>query len=129
MYLVLAASACGGQPRPATDLQRLPWDSVLSRARGTVVTWRMWRGDPSINRFVDGWAAPRLLARYGVTLRAVEGQGAEMINQLGVERQVGGSGSADLLWINGETFGGLRKEGLLYGPWSSRLPNSALASV
>ncbi len=124
-FLVLVAGACA-EPRfhSAADLQSLPWDSVLARARGTVVIWRMWRGDPSINAYVDRWVAPRLLTRYGLTLRAVEGQGADMVNQLMVERQVGGWGSADLLWINGETFGSLRQEGLLYGPWAGRLPNA-----
>ena len=106
-------------------LSRLPWDSVLARARGTTVIWRMWRGDPSINAYVDGWVAPRLQQRYGVSLRAVEGQGPEIVNQLVVEREAGrGSGTASLLWINGETFANLRRERLLAGPWSSRVPNA-----
>jgi putative spermidine/putrescine transport system substrate-binding protein len=102
----------------------LPWDSVVGRARGTTVTWRMWRGDPSINAYVDGWVAPRLRERYGITLNAVEGQGAELVNQLVVEREAGARGSADLVWINGETFGNLRREGLLWGPWAGRLPSA-----
>ena len=96
---------------------------MVQRARGTAVIWRMWRGDPSINAYVDGWVAPRLKARYGITLTAVEGQGAEIVNQLIVEREAGAGGSADLVWINGETFGNLRKEQLLDGPWAGALPN------
>ena len=84
----------------------------------------MWRGDPSINAYVDGWVAPRLLAQFGITLRTVEGQGPEIVNQLIVERDAGSPGSADLVWINGETFSTLREARLLFGPWASRLPNA-----
>jgi putative spermidine/putrescine transport system substrate-binding protein len=86
----------------------------------------MWRGDPSINAYVDGWVAPRLRQRYGVALVAVEGQGPEIVNQLVIEREAGRrTGTASLLWINGETFSNLRREGLLAGPWAGRLPNAA----
>ena len=103
-----------------------PWDTVLARARGTTVTWAMWRGDPSINRYVDDWVAPRLRQRFGITLNAVPGQGAELVNALVVERDAHrAAGTVDLVWINGETFFNLRREGLLYGPWAGRLPNAA----
>jgi len=84
----------------------------------------MWRGDPSINAFVDQWVAPRVQERHGITLTAVEGQGSEIVNQLVVEREAGSRGSADLVWINGETFGNLRQESLLDGPWAGSLPNA-----
>ncbi|CAN5139188.1 ABC transporter substrate-binding protein [soil metagenome] len=128
--LVLLAACVSRRDAPAgqanvDSLARLPWASVLARARGTDVVWRMWRGDPSINAYVDGWVAPRVRDRYGVSLRAVEGQGPELVNQLVVEREAGRrTGSASLLWINGETFGNLRRERLLAGPWSARLPNA-----
>ena len=108
----------------AAELARLPWDSVLARAQGSTVTWRMWRGDPSINAFVDGWVVPRVKQRYGISLTAVEGQGPEIVNQLVVEREARSPGSADLVWINGETFGNLRRENLLDGPWAGALPNA-----
>ena len=128
---LLALLACAGGDaeavrRSRADLATLPWDSVVARARGTTVTWVMWRGDPSVNRYVDGWVAPRLKQRFGVTLNPVSGQGAELLNQLVVEREAGRDpGTADLLWINGETFANLRKEGLLFGPWAGRLPAGA----
>ena len=107
-------------------LRTRPWDSVVARARGTEVVWRMWRGDPSINAYVDGWVAPRLRERFGITLHAVEGQGPELVNQLVVEREARvRAGSASLLWINGATFANLRREDLLAGPWAGRLPNGA----
>ena len=108
----------------ATALAKVPWDSLVARARGTTVTWRMWRGDPSINRFVDGWVTPRLHQRYAITLRTVEGQGPEIVNQLLVERDARAGGTADLVWINGETFHNLRQADLLWGPWAGRLPGA-----
>ncbi|MFN2398159.1 MAG: ABC transporter substrate-binding protein [Gemmatimonadaceae bacterium] len=120
------AARPGGAGQTAIDsLARLPWDSVIARARGTDVVWRMWRGDPSINAYVDGWVAPRLREGYDLRLRAVEGQGPEIVNQLVVEREASGrAGTASLLWINGETFSNLRRERLLAGPWAGRLPNA-----
>lgn len=83
----------------------------------------MWRGDPAINRYVDEWVAPRVRERFGVELLAVEGQGAELVNQLAVERQARAAGGTDLVWINGETFHNLREADLLFGPWAGDLPN------
>ncbi|MBW3627953.1 MAG: ABC transporter substrate-binding protein [Gemmatimonadetes bacterium] len=128
LALLSSTTACSGAPAPppAAEVAALQWDSVLSMARGTTVAWRMWRGDPSINAYVDRWVAPRLRDRYGITLNAFPGQGPEIINELVVEREAGVSGSADLVWINGETFSNLRAEGLLGGPWAHRLPNAVL---
>ncbi|MCC7052801.1 MAG: ABC transporter substrate-binding protein [Gemmatimonadaceae bacterium] len=123
----LIACATPAPPANAATLAAMPWDSVLARARGQAVVWRMWRGDPSINAFIDGWVAPRVLERYGVTLRAVNGQGNELVDQLTVEQEAGAKdGTASLLWINGETFGALRQRGLLAGPWSHVLPSAAM---
>jgi putative spermidine/putrescine transport system substrate-binding protein len=126
LLVLLPACAAPAPGRSAAELAEMPWDSVVEAARGTRVVWRVWRGDPSVNAFVDGWARPRLRERFGIDLVAVEGQGPEMVNQLVVERDAGARGSADLLWINGETFHNLRGAGLLAGPWAHRLPGAAL---
>ena len=128
LVLLALASGCTAAPVPISSAQlaRLPWDSVLARARGTTVVWRMWRGDPSVNAYVDVWVAPRVLKEFGVTLRAVSGQGNELVDQLTVEQEAGArSGTASLLWINGETFNALRIRELLSGPWSHVLPSAA----
>lgn len=107
------------------ELNSVSWDSVVARARGTTVTWLVWRGDPSINRYVDTWVAPRLKREYDITLNPVDARGSAILNYLSVERQARpGAGTADLLWINGETFYNLKTSGLLAGPWSGRLPNA-----
>ncbi|HYW33137.1 MAG TPA: ABC transporter substrate-binding protein [Gemmatimonas sp.] len=130
MTLAIAGlAACAGPEERvsenAASLAEMPWDSVVARARGTTVLWRMWRGDPAINAYVDGWVAPRLKEQFGVTLDAVEGQGPELVNALVTEREAGADrGAASLMWINGETFAQLRRERLLAGPWAARLPNA-----
>ncbi|MEX2571815.1 MAG: ABC transporter substrate-binding protein [Gemmatimonadota bacterium] len=126
--LLVLLTACGDARRAgpsAADLAAGPWEDVVLAAEGTRVVWRMWRGDPSINAFVDEWVAPRVRDRYGIELIAVEGSGQELVNQLAVERQAEARGASDLLWINGETFHNLRRMDLLDGPWSGSLPNSA----
>jgi putative spermidine/putrescine transport system substrate-binding protein len=131
--LLTSLMACSGERSSAAqstsvalqELTALPWDSVQARARGTRVTWRMWRGDPAVNAFIDGWVAQQLRERFEITLEAVEGQGAELVNQLVLEREAGrGQGTASLVWINGETFSQMRAESLLAGPWAGTLPNS-----
>jgi putative spermidine/putrescine transport system substrate-binding protein len=114
-------------PDDRTLMATAPWDSVLARARGTTVTWLMWRGDPSINAYVDEWVTPRLRTRFGISLITIDAQGPAVLNALVVEREAGRAfGTADLVWINGETFHNLRRERLLYGPWAGRQPAAAL---
>lgn len=124
-WLVLAACGRDTAPPSAAEIALWPWSRVEAEAQGSTVVWRMWRGDPAINAYVDGWVATRLRERHGIRLVAVEGQGPEIVNQLMVERQAGADGSADLVWINGETFHELRQADLLLGPWAGRLPNAA----
>lgn len=125
----LLLSGCGDAARvespSASELATQPWDAVVARARGTEVVWRMWRGDPAINSYIDAWVAPRLRERYGIVLEAVEGRGPELVNQLVIEREAGVRSGADLVWINGETFHNLMQEALLQGPWAGSLPASA----
>lgn len=125
------SAAARRETTSAAALVSVPWDSVVRLARGTTVMWRMWRGDPSINAYVDGWVAPRLREAYGITLEAIEGQGAELVNTLVTEREARGDrpGTASLLWINGETFAALRAERLLFGPWARAIPNAALVDT
>lgn len=124
-------TAAGIDRVDAAGLMHGSWDAVVAQARGTTVTWRMWRGDSAINRYVDGWLAPRLRDTHGVDVRAVEGQGAELVNALVTERDAGGGrdGTASLVWINGETFSQMQAEHLLAGPWAERLPNATLVDA
>jgi putative spermidine/putrescine transport system substrate-binding protein len=125
LSLCFAVIACGGsEPPPRVDAAR--WEEVVASARGTTVQWRMWRGDPSINAYVDDWVTPRVAERYGITLQPIEGLGPDIVTQLRIEAQAGAAGTADLVWINGETFAALQRDSLLHGPWAHRLPSAAL---
>jgi putative spermidine/putrescine transport system substrate-binding protein len=124
--VALLASGCRRDAPSTMDVRTAPWSDVVAAARGTTVQWRMWRGDPLINAYLDEWVAPRLAAEFGITLRAIEGQGPEIVNQLRLEQTSGARGTADLVWINGETFAALQRDSLLFGPWAGRLPAAAL---
>lgn len=125
MLIVCACDTDRTQPPTAETLAAASWDSIVSLGQDRTVLWRMWRGDPSINAFVDDWVAPRVRELYGIELRAVSGLGPEIVNQLVLEREARARGSADLVWINGETFHNLRSQDLLSGPWAQRLPAMA----
>ena len=127
----LFGARCDRPTAPSQSARALAagtWEEILSKARGTTVVWHMWRGDASINAYVDGWVTPRMREQYGVALEAVEGQGPELVNRLATEREAlsGRPGTSSMVWINGETFAQLRAENLLDGPWTSALPNTSL---
>lgn len=110
--------------RPPQERVLASWAEVETAARGQTVTWMMWKGDPLINAYVQGFVAPRLRDRYGVTLRTVTGQGNRIVSALMTEREAQKKESEfDLVWINGESFYQLRQIGALYGPFTDRLPN------
>lgn len=116
----------GGGDAAPSDVRTVGWEQVLRRARGETVYWFMWRGDPAINRYVDEWVAPEVRRRFGIELKAVDGQGNGLVNTLQVEQAAHVTeGSMDLMWINGETFAQLRSANLLWGPWTDRLPGDA----
>jgi putative spermidine/putrescine transport system substrate-binding protein len=113
------------RPAAPVDVASLPWAEVEKQARGQTVTWAMWQGDPYINAYVQGWVAPRLQKEFGITLKAVSGQGNTLVSALMTEKEAGKAESeTDMAWINGETFYQLRQLGALYGPFTDRLPNA-----
>jgi putative spermidine/putrescine transport system substrate-binding protein len=105
------------------------WADIEARARGETVNWFMWGGFPAANAYVNGYAAPRVKALYGITLRQVPVQDiAEVVGKILVEKQAGkdSGGEVDLMWINGENFRTMKRHGLLYGPFAAQLPNQGL---
>lgn len=106
------------------------WQQVLHEAAGQTVFFNAWGGDLAINRYIE-WAGSRLRAEYGVELTHVKVTDiAEAVTRIKAERVAGRDrdGSIDLLWINGENFAELRRADLLYGPWTSQLPNAELVA-
>lgn len=116
-------------PACASGVEAGAWETVLQSARGQTVDWFMWGGDPSVNAFVNGYAAPRVKELFGITLRQAPVQDiAEVVGKLVIEKQAGrtAGGGVDLMWINGENFRTCKKNGLLWGPFAERLPNHVL---
>lgn len=101
------------------------WSATLAKARGQTVYWNAWGGDALINSYID-WATREAKQRFGVDVRHVKlGDTAEAVTRVLAEKAAGRDhdGSTDLIWINGENFAAMKKHGLLYGPFTDRLPN------
>ncbi|MBI1266656.1 MAG: ABC transporter substrate-binding protein [Cryomorphaceae bacterium] len=113
------------QPHVEADVRTLPWDTVLTKARGTNVRLMMWQGDPNINAYMNDYVKTELEKRFGVNLIIASGQGSQVVSTLMAEQQAGAQKSdLDLMWINGETYFQLREIEALFGPFTESLPNS-----
>jgi len=126
--LTLILGLLGGlSPVSAEDAPR-DWKQVLDAARGQTVYWNAWGGDSRINAYID-WAGERVEERFGISLVHVKlTDTAEAVARVLAEKSAGRTegGAVDLIWINGENFAAMKRNGLLFGPWLERLPNNAL---
>lgn len=104
------------------------WDQITAKARGQSVFWNAWGGDERINAYI-AWSGKRIAEDYGVTLRHVKlADTADAVARVVAEKAAGRNegGSVDLIWINGENFAAMKKNGLLFGPFTENLPNYRL---
>ena len=107
------------------------WERIERAARGQTVYFNAWGGSERINAYLQ-WAGGELEQRFGVRLEHVKlGDTAEVVKRVRAEKQAGrtGDGSADMVWINGENFLTMKREGLLFGPFAEALPNFALVDT
>jgi putative thiamine transport system substrate-binding protein len=107
------------------------WARIESAARGQTVFFNAWAGSQRINAYLQ-WAAAELAQRVGVKLEHVKvTDTAEVVRRVRAEKAAGRArdGSVDLVWINGENFLTMKREGLLFGPWSEGLPSYAKVDV
>jgi putative thiamine transport system substrate-binding protein len=103
------------------------WPAVERAARGQTVYFNAWAGSERINAYLQ-WAAAEIAKRWGVTLEHVKiADTAEAVKRVRAEKQAGrtSQGSVDMVWINGENFLTMKREGLLFGPFAESLPNYA----
>ncbi len=101
------------------------WDAVLQEAEGQTVYFNAWGGSPQINQYLR-WADQTLQRDYKVSLKHVKVSDiAETVNRLLAEKTAGkhSGGSVDMVWINGENFKSLKQNNLLWGPFTTMLPN------
>ena len=102
-----------------------PWQDVLAAARGQMVYFNAWGGDPQTNAFI-GWAGAQTKARFGVEIEHVKlSDTGEAVARVLAEKAAGRSkgGSVDLVWINGPNFLAMKRQDLLFGPFAQDLPN------
>jgi putative spermidine/putrescine transport system substrate-binding protein len=114
--------------REAFLAEELSWDDVLARAaEESEVNWFHWGGSDELNTWIDTVVVPDL-AEFGVELKtsripntrdAVDLVLADAAAGRGV-----GQGAVDAIWINGENFLTLKRQGLNFGSFAGMLPNS-----
>jgi putative thiamine transport system substrate-binding protein len=101
------------------------WEDTLEEARGQTVYWNAWGGDPQINAYI-AWVGAQVRARHGIELVHVKlSDTGEAVARVIAEKAAGRTtgGTVDLIWINGENFAALKRQGLLFGPFAPTLPN------
>ncbi len=107
------------------------WEDILEEARGQTVYFNAWGGSGPVNEYIQ-WTSDQVKAQYGVTLIHVKvADVAEVVSRVLVEKTAGREegGSVDLIWINGENFRTMKKNNLLFGPFSHLLPNYSLVDI
>jgi putative thiamine transport system substrate-binding protein len=124
------AAAAGAAALPAWAQDASAWSALVSRARGQTVYFNAWAGSEQINAYLQ-WAAGELQRRYGVRLEHVKiTETAEVVKRVRAEKAAGKpDGTVDLVWINGENFLTMKREGLLFGPFAESLPNFRFVDV
>ena len=127
LAMLLSLSACGGKDKPANtlDLSAASWDQIEEAARGTTVTFYGWGGDEDRNNWLANVGAPYMKEHYDITLEVVGMNIDEILAKLAGEKEAGSAaGSIDMIWINGENFYSAKENGLLYGAFLDKLPNT-----
>ena len=123
LAMLLGLAACGGSA-PQMDLENASWDEILEAAKGTTVTFYGWGGDENRNNWLNTTVADYVKEYYDVTLEVVGMNIDDILTKLSGEKMAGTkAGSIDMIWINGENFYSAKDNGLLYGPFTDKLPN------
>ncbi|WP_396430629.1 ABC transporter substrate-binding protein [Limnohabitans sp.] len=102
------------------------WADTERTARGQTVYFNAWAGSERINAYLQ-WAAAELQRDFGVKLQHVKiTDAADVVKRVRAEKQAGRQdtqGTVDLVWINGENFAAMKRDGLLSKPFALALPN------
>ena len=118
-------------PVSAVGVTPADWPVTLRTARGQTVYFNAWAGSERINAYLL-WVGAEVEKRYGVKLEHVKvSDTAEVVKRVRAEKQAGRNteGSVDAVWINGENFLAMRRDGLLFGPFAEALPSFALVDT
>jgi len=134
-----ASSACGAFSTPVVAQALTPtasaWAAIEQRARGQKVFFNAWGGSDRTNAYLQ-WAAAEVARRFGVQVEHVKlTDTVEAVRRVRSEKAAGRTGSidrggsVDVVWINGENFLAMKREGLLFGPFAESLPNFQWVAV
>ena len=127
LVMALSLTACSGKDEQTKklDLSAASWDQIVDAAKGTTVTFYGWGGDEDRNNWLANVGAPYMKEHYGITLEVVGMNIDEILAKLAGEKEAGAAaGSIDMIWINGENFYSAKENGLLYGAFLDKLPNT-----
>ena len=104
------------------------FEQITKQAKGQIVYFNAWGGSPQINDYI-AWAGKQLSARYDVKLVHVKlSETADAVSRILAEKAAGKTqgGSVDLIWVNGENFAAMKRQGLLRSDsWAFDLPSFA----
>ena len=126
VLMLLSLTACGSKKTEEMDLANASWEEILEAAKGTTVTFYGWGGDENRNNWLNTTVADYVKENYDVTLEVVGMNIDDILTKLSGEKMAGTkAGSIDMIWINGENFYSAKDNGLLYGPFTQKLPNMA----
>jgi putative thiamine transport system substrate-binding protein len=122
----LSLSEGAGAAGRALAADSAAWRAIQAQAKGQTVYFNAWAGSPAINAYIQ-WAAAQLDQRDGLRLVHVKiSDAAEMVQRVRNEKAATkNDGTVDLVWINGENFLAMKREGLLKGPFAEQLPSYA----
>lgn len=129
--ILVAVVALLGVAQIARADEQRPWAEIVATARGQTVYWNAWAGDQRTNAYI-AWIGEQVQQLYGITVQQVKLQDtAEAVTRVVAEKAAGrlSGGTVDLIWINGPNFLSMKRQGLLYGPFTSALPNTALVDT
>lgn len=123
VILAFSMSACGGDKPEAFDMNA-QWDDIVKQADGQTVSFYGWGGNEDLNKWIDNELAVQVKEKYNITINRVPMDIDEVLAKLSAEKQAGsGSGSIDMIWINGENFYSTKENDLLMGAFAGKLPN------
>jgi putative thiamine transport system substrate-binding protein len=106
--------------------QAADWQTVEADAKGQTVYFYAWGGSSTINQYIARWAQIAE-ERHDVKVEHVKVDDISVaIQGIQTAKRVGRSdqGSVDVMWINGENFARMKRDGLLGAPFVTDLPSS-----
>lgn len=122
--MVFSLTACGNKGTANDNLADASWDEIVEQAKGTTVTFYGWGGDENRNNWLNTTVSGYLKDNYDITLNVVGMDINDILAKLTADKEAGeDGGSIDMIWINGENFYSAKENGLLYGPFTDKLPN------